>query len=240
MPAQARSLLIGGREISYRVRRSPRARRLRVQVGLEHGVQVVLPRSARIADAERLLHDHAHWLLRHVDRMEQQRSVLEETRARTAREVVCYGRRFALRREVAPGLRPTLRVADGGAALLVQAPDEEAAALLLERWYRAQMRSLLADLLPRQAARMGVSYTRFSIRSQRSRWGSCSHAGSLSFNWRLAKAPPPVLDYVVIHELAHLREMNHSPRFWRLVEQFCPDYRVWLGWLRERGAELNV
>lgn len=76
---------------------------------------------------------------------------------------------------------------------------------------------------------------RVTVRNQRSRWGSCSRRGTISLNWRLIQAPPSVRDYVILHELAHLREMNHSPRFWQLLEQFCPDYRAAEQWLKSHG-----
>lgn len=84
----------------------------------------------------------------------------------------------------------------------------------------------------------GGSYERITIRDQKTRWGSCSAKGTLSFNWRLMLAPPAVLDYVVVHELCHLTHMDHSPAFWALVEQVCPDYRAHRKWLKEHGREL--
>lgn len=85
---------------------------------------------------------------------------------------------------------------------------------------------------------MGVTFTRITIREQKTRWGSCSSKGSLNFNWRLILAPGKVLDYVVIHELAHRKEMNHSPRFYQIIEGMMPDYKVYQTWLREHGREL--
>ena len=103
---------------------------------------------------------------------------------------------------------------------------------------RRLARRLLTDVCGREAPRLGVSYVRLRIAGQRGRWGSCSSRGTLSFNWRLALAPFEALDYVVVHELCHLREPNHSPRFWALVEAARPDWRVQRAWLREHGAEL--
>jgi len=103
---------------------------------------------------------------------------------------------------------------------------------------RVAARELVRMLADEEAAALGVSYRRIEIRDQRTRWGSCSPSGTLSFNWRLVLAPFDVLDYVVVHEVCHLREPNHSPRFWRLVADRRPGWREQRAWLREHGAEL--
>jgi len=103
---------------------------------------------------------------------------------------------------------------------------------------RRAVRELVAMLVDEEAPALGVEPKRIQIRDQRSRWGSCSTAGTLSFNWRLVLAPLEVLDYVVVHELCHLREPNHSPRFWALVEGRRPTWRAQRDWLHEHGPEL--
>lgn len=90
------------------------------------------------------------------------------------------------------------------------------------------------------AEQMGVSYGRITVRDQQTRWGSCSTQGNLNFNWRLILAPQEVLDYVVVHELAHRVEMNHSERFWSVVESVLPDYRQRRQWLRKHGDMLML
>ena len=121
-----------------------------------------------------------------------------------------------------------------GDSLLV--PADEVAAI--ERWYRRAARAEIAPRLDAAVARAGTSYTKLTIRGQRTRWGSCAQSGAMSFNWRLLLAPEAVLDYVVEHEVCHLEVMDHSSRFWRLLESRVPDWRDHAAWLRRYGSTL--
>lgn len=103
---------------------------------------------------------------------------------------------------------------------------------------RREARASLAAVCEREAQSLGVRYERIRIADQRTRWGSCSRAGTLSFNWRLVLAPPRVLEYVAVHELCHLLVPDHSARFWALVERARPGYRDDRRWLRAHGHEL--
>jgi hypothetical protein len=105
---------------------------------------------------------------------------------------------------------------------------------------RRLARARVTEIAEREAPRLGVAYGRIAIRDQRTRWGSCSTRGTLSFNWRLVLAPPAVLEYVVVHELCHLREPSHSPRFWALLDAARPGYRPERAWLRRHGWELQA
>jgi len=89
-------------------------------------------------------------------------------------------------------------------------------------------------------SRLNLTYNKVFIKGQKTRWGSCSHKRNLNFNWRLVMAPLPVLDYIVAHELLHLLELNHSKRFWSLVEETCPDFRELRGWLKKNGPRLML
>ena len=101
-----------------------------------------------------------------------------------------------------------------------------------------QMRQRLPEKLNRHGASMGVTFGRVTIRCQQTRWGSCSSRGNLNFNCLLMLAPEEVLDYVVVHELAHRKQMNHSALFWQEVARECPDYKKSLRWLKDRGGAL--
>jgi len=109
---------------------------------------------------------------------------------------------------------------------------------MLERWYKIQAAALILEKLDRWSAKLGVNHHKVTIRGQRSRWGSCSRKGNLSFNWKLMMAPEAVIDYVVIHELAHLKQMNHSKKFWQLVAEHCPEWHDCKKWLQNHESEL--
>lgn len=110
----------------------------------------------------------------------------------------------------------------------------------LEKRYRNAARDTFTRRVAYYHQFTGGNYTSITIRDQKSRWGSCSSRGTLSFNYRLVFAPPKVLDYVVVHELCHLTHMNHSKDFWNLVAEVMPEYKEYKKWLREHGHELNL
>jgi predicted metal-dependent hydrolase len=197
-----------------------------VTVDVHDGVEVVLPRRAREREAAAAVAQLRPWIER---RLAESAALRARIAARGA-TVPYLGRALALR--VEPG---RTRVHRAGDALLVPDGDPRPA---LERWYRRAARDEVASRVASGAAVLDVEPGAISIRSQRTRWGSASSSGALSFNWRLLLAPEEVLDYVVWHELCHLRVMNHSPRFWKLVEQGMPGYRGPRRWLADNGATL--
>ena len=218
-------------EIPYTVRRSARARRVRVNVRpltdlRAVGVEVVLPARAPERAAGAAVQELGPWIER---RLAEAREVLEQL-ARRHGTVPYLGRTLELVGQ--PGrTRAHLR----GERLLVPAENPREA---LERFYRAAARREVAARLDRATALTGTPYSGLSIRSQRTRWASCSASGRMSFNWRLLLAPESVLDYVVWHEVCHLEVLDHSPRFWALVEYRWPRWREDRDWLRRHGATL--
>ena len=210
----------------YTLRRSPRARRVRVSVDGDGAVQVTLPRRASARDADEAVRELAPWIERRRRALARAASEI----ARTPGTVPYLGEELDVVAQ--PG---RTRVHRRGDVLLVPDGDPTAA---LERWYRRVARSEIGPRLDAAVARAGTSYTRLTIRGQRTRWASCSATGAMSFNWRLLLAPEPVLDYVVEHEVCHLEVMDHSPRFWRLLESRVPDWREHARWLRRYGSTL--
>jgi predicted metal-dependent hydrolase len=214
-------------QVVYQVRRSDRARRVRVTVDPARGVEVVLPRRASEREAAAAIRELQPWIERRMAELAGARAAVQ-ARGDT---VPYLGRTLALRRE--PGRS---RVTRRGDVLLVPEGGERKPAL--ERWYRRTARLEIEPRLDRACALAGTSYARLTIRGQRTRWGSCSRGRAMSFNWRLLLAPEAVLDYVIWHEVCHLEVMDHSPRFWRLLASRSPGYREHVRWLRVNGATL--
>ncbi len=216
-----------GSLIAYDVRRSDRARRVRVRVERDARVEVVLPRRAPAAAAERAVRELRPWIERQLAHAARQQAAV----AARGDSLPYLG--ISLRLHAEPGRAQVTRRGD---ELLV--PADAHARGALERWYRRMAREEISARLARACARSGLSYSRLTIRDQRTRWGSCSRAGTLSFNWRLLLAPEEVLDYVIWHEVCHLAVPDHSPRFWALVADHCPDHRERAAWLRTNAATL--
>ncbi len=125
-------------------------------------------------------------------------------------------------------------------ALLQLTPMELKRLQILDKRYRESARKTITARVAYYHQQTGGQYTSITIRDQKSRWGSCSSRGTLSFNYRLIFAPAKVLDYVVVHELCHLTHMDHSKNFWNMVGQIMPDYKICKTWLRDHGHELTL
>ena len=215
-------------EIRYQIRRSPRARRVRVTVDPARGIEVILPRRASEREAAAAISELRPWIERRMTEFAAARASV----AARGNSVPYLG--AMLRTVPQPG---RMRVHRRGSDLLVPAEGADRVAAL-ERWYRRAAHSEIEPRLDRACDAAGTTYSKLTIRGQRTRWASCSRSGAMSFNWRLLLAPEPVLDYVVWHEVCHLEVMDHSPRFWSLLARRCPDYREHAGWLRKHGATL--
>jgi predicted metal-dependent hydrolase len=213
-------------EIDYTVRRSSRARRVRVNVHAHSGVEVVLPARAPERAAAAAVSELRPWIER---RLAEARAVREQIAARAG--TLPY---LGTSLELVPQ-RGRTRAHRRGGRLLVPAGEARPA---IERFYRRAARAEIAPRLDRATAQAGSSYGGLDIRAQRTRWASCSPGGRMSFNWRLLLAPESVLEYVVWHEVCHLEVLDHSPRFWALLARRWPRYREDRDWLRRYGATL--
>jgi predicted metal-dependent hydrolase len=224
----------------YTIRRSDRARRLRIVVAPD-GVEVVLPRKMALHHAEAFVAEKRPWIERTLRQYRAAEEELAPVRLEDGGEVPYLGLSLPLRVKVEPfRTRPGVSRRGGTLHVGVAEPGEEAVRDALVRWYRRRARIEVAERLDWATLRAGSRYTKLQIRDPSSRWASCSSTGAMSFSWRLLLASEPVLAYVVEHEVAHLDVMDHSRRFWNLLESRCPDYREHERWLRRYGPALRT
>ena len=234
-----RSVTVPGGKLEYNLIRSQRRDvLLKALPGGE--TRVYAPNWAHLRDIDELVRGRAGELRRMHEELEQalRRSRLSHPVNEGSR-VCIEGRAYLLKRM--HGARVTMKLAGEECVLTLGAPeDEEQVRAALKQALSRRALERIRERLAHYAPRLGVTFNRVAIRDQRSRWGSCSSKQNLNFNWKLIMAPPEALNYVVIHELCHLIEFNHSPRFWRLVEGQMPEYEYWKKWLKEHGKELGV
>ena len=247
----ARARLPGG-ELAYTLRRSSRARRLRVTIDPRRGVIATVPgiRTAELRArslVEPFLAEREAWLWRHVARHAAAAAELAAAGPLRDGSFLRYrGERHRIRVVAgAPSSRRSHVERVGGdeedQLVVTLAPTERRAlAAILEAWLRVRARSALDAAIARHAATLGVTPARVTVRDTRSRWGSASRTGRLSFSWRLVLAPPDVLETVAVHELAHLRVFGHGPGFWALVAARVPDHVARRRWLRTHAGELHA
>jgi predicted metal-dependent hydrolase len=231
-------LTLDGRVIRYTLRYSPRARWVSGWIRPETGLVVTVPSDATPRHAEAFLLQHQRWVVRHLDRWAKRCAALPKPWP--------YGTSLLYQGE---GHEVEVRQARPGGVdrtpdhrLLVRAPSAgiEGARRILQRWLKGEAAMALERRVQSRGATMGLQAKRIYVRNLRHRWGSCWPGGSLSFNYRLIMAPPHILDYVVVHELAHLREPNHSARFWAIVAEEYPSHAAARAWLRTFGPCLVV
>ena len=225
----AETVMLDGRKVEVLWRRHPRARRLKLQIDTRSGRPVVsYPMTVPDAEAHAFLLRNARWALDALDKI--------PTRIAFAPGVTVPIAGHDHRIDHRPDARGGVRI--DGDSLIVSG---EAAHLprRVTDFLKAEARRTVKPLASELAQQVGRKPGRISLRDQVSRWGSCAANGNLSFNWRLVLAPPPVLHYVVAHEVSHLIHMDHSPAFWSLVARLDPDYRDARDWLTAEGARLH-
>lgn len=232
MSSESRRTTLDDEPIQYTVRESGDATQPRIDVGI-HAITVVVP-EGDIVDPEELLHDNAGWVL-------EKKAKFDEYRALAPDRKFEEGETFPYRgdpHELMVERRSASEVENGTLRLAAHHVEQTSVKQALERLYRRKAREHIEEVSERYAEEMAVSYDKLEIRNQRTKWGSCSSSGTLGINWRLVMAPPEILEYVVVHELAHLEEANHTDAFWSLVGEFDPDYRDHAEWLERNSTEL--
>ena len=231
--SEERWVTAGARRVRLHFVRNRKARRYVLRLRPDGAARVTIPRGGSAAEATRFVHRNIPWLERQLLRQATQPSRPEHWRVGT--EILFRGE--SVRLEDGNSGEPGLIRFATEAVRLTGAESDLRPAVERHLW------RLAAHELPARtlelAARHQLPVQRVTVRNQRSRWGSCSRRGTISLNWRLVQTPESVRDYIVLHELAHLREMNHSIRFWREVARLCPEFMEAEKWLKKHAGLLR-
>lgn len=222
-------LEVGGAAADVRIRVDGRAKRISIKVDrVGGGITLTAPSRAMLPEARRFLKSRSQWV------EARKAESVKRTPFADGAAIPVHGRlREIIHDPSAPDpvrLTETAIIVSGTAELLPT---------LLTNFFKAEARRALKEASERHAATLGKTIAGLTIRDQKTRWGSCSSSGKLSFSWRLAMAPPYVLEYLAAHEAAHLRHMNHGPKFWNLVASLDPNWRKAEDWLKRHGPNLR-
>jgi predicted metal-dependent hydrolase len=227
------TMVVCGREIALAVVRNHRARRYLLRLLPDGSVRLTIPRRGSVIEGRRFAERNAEWLGRQLERLPAH--PLRPKQWLVGTEILFRGEPVKIEAGV-NGENSMIRF--GGEAVKATGHGADLRPAIERHLWRLAAKELPPRVL-QYAALHQLPVRRISVRNQRSRWGSCSRRGTISLNWRLIQTPAFVRDYILIHEIMHLREMNHSSRFWREVERACPNYEIAERWLKQHSSLLK-
>jgi len=211
--------------IKINVRTSRKARRLRLVSGI-NGVEAIVPLDYRAEELQSFVSSRKDWIIktsRYYSRLKERCGGIEPD------TIYFLGSKYHF--NVVKDKKTSAVVSEAMKVITFHMADRRRYKEEMQEWYKEQIGKVIAERLPLLAGRLNMKFGKVSIKSQKSRWASCSKKGNMNFNLLLAAAPPEVIDYVIIHELSHLIEMDHSSRFWQLVKEADPEYKRHKEWL---------
>lgn len=222
--------------ISYTVQTHPRARYLKLKVLGNGEVVVVKPKYG--------------WILKNLDQfVNENRDWIEKTRAKlktkkpisphNSNELQIFGKTYT--KKVSFSNKQSIGVSIVNAEIIINPVTDSNSSTerSLQQFLKTTAEKYIVPRTHQLAEKMKISFHAITLRNQKTRWGSCSSYGNLNFNWKLVHCPPEVIDYVIVHELAHRQQMNHSSHFWEIVQRFDPEYLKHRGWLKRQGMNLG-
>ena len=233
-PPREEAYAVGDRTVPLRVVEHPRATRLTLRIdSAAGGLRVTVPPGVRSTEVDRFLARHEGWIVARLAKLP------DRPRIRPGVKIPLHGVPHLVVHE--PGRRGTVRreVTDEGPTLVVHGERVHLPRRLAD-FLKKEAKAHIEPLAHRHAEIVGRRIKAIRFKDTKSRWGSCTSDGVLSFSWRIAMAPPAVIDYLVAHEVAHLAEMNHGPKFWKLCKDLCPDTARCKDWLKRNGAALQA
>lgn len=240
------SLVIQGTIIPYEERRNCRSKRLSMRIGKEK-VRVTVPYRASKREIQEFVTVNQEWILKNWLKMQEKLTKAAVQHYLSEKAFPLLGQPIPFQTHITNRKRATLRYFDEGHRIEIYLPAEipteqhqNVLREIIEKWLKQKGHEIFQSKLDQFSVLMDVKYKTFRLKEQKTRWGSCSSKGNINLNWRAIMAPESVVNYLVIHELAHLKYMNHSQAFWEFVGQYCSDYAAQRHWLKVNGESLTL
>jgi predicted metal-dependent hydrolase len=225
--------------ICYSLKRSYRAKYIRLEIHRQTGLTIFIPRFYKISELSDLIQRKKLWIIKKLNEININHVKISEKETHDGLNLHYLGKSIKLKTQSNREF-PESIVLTGNTLIFNHHRSNSGLGQVIEAWYRQQAEIIIKRKAGELCKDMNVTFNKLTIRKVRTRWGSCSQKGNLNFNWKLILVPEPVIDYIIIHELAHLKEMNHSQRFWNLVTRYCPQWRQHKKWLEEHEADLTI
>jgi len=231
-------ITLNGQNVAYVVKRSNRARYIRLEIRPGADLTAVIPEFYDPAILPDFLESKQNWILTKLKQYSRRKAPLSGNKPIIKDSMPYLGKNLKIVRQRDKGTVENISFIRNKLVINSRC-DNGRLNKALEKWYRLQAEKIIGAKVQLFGDKLDLAYNRLTIRGQKTLWGSCSRKGNLNFNWKLVMLPEPVIDYVVIHELMHLAEMNHSKRFWNLVADKCPDWKKHRKYLKDYSIILS-
>jgi predicted metal-dependent hydrolase len=232
------NVMLGLKIIPYTLKRSMRANLIWLVVKPDQSLVVTVPRRYDICSLEEYLLTKSDWILRTIERIERRNQAAKTMNS--SNSILYLGERLQILKRSNQNKLMEIKVEKDHLVVDLDSSLKKQHKMEIERWLIERANERIDLKTQFLSEKTGFGYNKLSIRRQKSTWGSCSRRRNLSFNWRLIMAPESILEYVIIHELCHLQEMNHSDAFWKLVSKYCPDWKQCRKWLNQHRLDLQA
>lgn len=226
-------IYLKGQEVEYRIRRSKRAKYPRIDVDLK-GIMVVIPEQLNLSP-EKFLEEKSNWVIEKYNKVLEYWSRVPDRNFEEGEKFPFLGDEYVIE-----FTSNDSQIKDGKILVSKQRAEKKGTKEVIEEMYREKIREKIKNLIAEYEDHIKGDYDKLYIRNQKTKWASCSSKKNLSFNWRLLMAPEDVIEYVVVHELIHIDEPNHSDHFWYKLHKLLPDFKRRRKWLEENSPELVV
>lgn len=236
---ETKTVVLDGKKVNYILRHSSKAKNMRLQIEAASGLCVIVPNRYDVKKIESFMHEKSQWILSKLDRIAAVQRYSENNKLEPGGSVLYMGQKYPLVVRNRGVQQTSIAIQDSSMIVNWAGKGDPDLDYLVKSWLIGKATDVIMRELESLSLKAGMKYNNVTIKDQKTRWGSCSVKGNLNFNWRLVMAPLSVIAYVILHELAHLVELNHSKKFWAVVETWYPDYRKPKKWLKENGLVLR-